>query len=140
MAMPAADFIHNAVKNALIHDGWTITADPYTIEYEEIKVFADLAAERLLAFERDQEKIVVEIKSFVGRSPIHDLEVALGQYALYQSFLEVTAPERKLYLAITDDVYADVFQQKAVQLVVERYRLAIIVVNVKSEKVVQWKS
>jgi len=36
----------------LIKDGWTITADPYKIEYEGIEVFADLAAERILAAER----------------------------------------------------------------------------------------
>lgn len=136
--MPTPDLIHDAVKNALVRAGWTITADPYTIEFEEIRVFADLAAERLLALDRGEEKIVVEIKSFVGRSPIHDLEVALGQYALYQGFLEVTAPERKLYLAIPDDVYADVFAQRAVQHIVERYRLALIVVNVRAEEITQW--
>jgi hypothetical protein len=26
--MPAPDFIHDAVKQALIKDGWTITDDP----------------------------------------------------------------------------------------------------------------
>lgn len=30
--MPVTDFIHDAVRNALVKDGWTITADPYTIE------------------------------------------------------------------------------------------------------------
>src|ERR1700737_2011206 len=118
--MPTADFIHGAVKQALIKDGWTITADPYTIEYEEIRVFADLAAERLLAVERGDQKIVVEVKSFLGRSPVHDLEVALGQYVVYQSLLEMTAPERRLYLAISEDVHADFFEQKAVQLIVRR--------------------
>ena len=42
--MARLDKIHNAVKNALIKDGWKITHDPYTIEYEEITVQADLAA------------------------------------------------------------------------------------------------
>jgi hypothetical protein len=37
--MPALDTIHDAVKNALIKDGWSITADPYMIEYEEINRF-----------------------------------------------------------------------------------------------------
>jgi len=32
--MPPTDAIHTAVKAALIKDGWTITADPYTIQYE----------------------------------------------------------------------------------------------------------
>ena len=36
--------------------------------------------------------------------------------------------------------YADVFEQKAVQLIVQRYRLALIVVNVKAEEIVRWKS
>ena len=29
--MPARDFHHNAVKAALIHDGWTITDEDYLI-------------------------------------------------------------------------------------------------------------
>lgn len=30
--MPRKDHIHEAVKNAFIKDGWTITDDPYRIE------------------------------------------------------------------------------------------------------------
>jgi hypothetical protein len=30
--MPAKDFFHNAVRTALIKDGWTITDDPLKIE------------------------------------------------------------------------------------------------------------
>ena len=44
--MPARDVYHNAVKTALIKDGWTITADPYIIAYEDTQLFADLAAEK----------------------------------------------------------------------------------------------
>ena len=29
--MPAKDIYHDAVKNALIKDGWTILADPFLI-------------------------------------------------------------------------------------------------------------
>jgi hypothetical protein len=78
------DLIHDAVKNALIKDDWTITHDPYPIQYEEVKLSADLGAERTLAAERGNEKIVIEIKSFVSRSPIQDLKLALGQYNLVQ--------------------------------------------------------
>ena len=41
--MPAKDVYHDPVKNALIKNGWIITADPYPIKYEEVKLFADLA-------------------------------------------------------------------------------------------------
>lgn len=33
--MPAKDIYHDAVKHALISDGWWITADPYMIKYED---------------------------------------------------------------------------------------------------------
>ena len=44
--MPAKDLYHDAIRNALEKSGWTITDDPLTIEYEEVRVFADLAAEK----------------------------------------------------------------------------------------------
>lgn len=98
--MAQLDKIHDAVKNALIKDGWRITADPFEIRFKDIRVYADLAAERPFAAERNGEKIVVEAKSFVGRSSVSEFEKALGQYNLYLSFLEETSPEYKLFLAI----------------------------------------
>lgn len=50
---------HNEVKNALIKDGWTITDDPYIIKYEDAELYADLAAEKPIAAERQGQKIVV---------------------------------------------------------------------------------
>jgi hypothetical protein len=47
--MARRDKIHNAVKNALIKDGWVITADPYHIKAGDIQVYADLAADRPIA-------------------------------------------------------------------------------------------
>jgi hypothetical protein len=51
--MPAKDFYHEAVKNALIKDGWVILADPYRIKYKDAELFADLAVERPLAAEQN---------------------------------------------------------------------------------------
>ncbi len=135
----AKDIIHDAVKNALIKDGWTITADPFYIKYAEFELFADLATERSpLAAEKDGEKIVVEIKTFAGRSFVKDLQQALGQYQIYLSLLEMVASERTLYLAISSFVYNDLFTQKAARLVTQRYNLKLLVVNIHQEKVVQW--
>jgi hypothetical protein len=47
--MAAADRIHDAVRNALVKDGWTITEDPFTIDYEEVTLLADLGASVPLA-------------------------------------------------------------------------------------------
>jgi XisH protein len=136
--MPAIDKIHNAVRNALIKDGWLVTHDPYVIQFEEITLFADLAAERALAVERAGRKIVVEVKSFSGASPVQDLKMALGQYDLYRGFIELTDPERELYLAISDSTYRSVFAQRAIQVIVQRYQLPLIVVDIQTEEVVTW--
>lgn len=85
--MPAKDFIHDKVKNALIKDGWIITDDPFTLEYEDATAFVDLGAERVIAAEKDSQKIAVEIKSFVGRSALQEIEAAIGQYMVYLYFL-----------------------------------------------------
>lgn len=138
LGVATLNFIHNAVKNALLKDGWIITADPYTIRYEEVILFADLAAERPIAAERSGRKIVVEVKSFISPSLIHDLKNALGQYSLYLGFLELTEPDRKLYLAISETIHTSLFSQKAIQMIVRRYQLPLLVVNVEAEEIVAW--
>lgn len=103
--MPAKDLYYDAVKSALIKDSWTILADPYLIKYKDIDLYADLAAERPISVEREGQKIVVEIKSFVGRSLMTDFHLAVGQYKVYQTLLQETVPECDLYLAIDDITY-----------------------------------
>ena len=125
----ARDRIHATVKQALVNDGWTITADPYEIEYEGVKVYADLAAEAPLAAEKAGRKIVVEIKSFLGRSFIHEFETALGQYLLYQKLLRQTAPEYQLYLAVSDEVYDDFFSLGGIRFIVQDTPLALLIVS-----------
>lgn len=66
--MPAKDIYHDAVKNALIKDGWTITVDPYYIIYKKLRLIADLGAERSLSAQKGNDKIVIEIKSFLNPS------------------------------------------------------------------------
>ncbi|MEA5476510.1 element excision factor XisH family protein [Pseudanabaena galeata UHCC 0370] len=63
--MPAQDIYHEAVKNALIKDVWMITADPYLIRYKDVDLFADLAAEKPIAAERQGKKIVVEVSCWL---------------------------------------------------------------------------
>ncbi|WP_228051599.1 XisH family protein [Sphaerospermopsis aphanizomenoides] len=96
--MSARDTYHEAIKNALIKDGWMIIRDPYTIKYEEIQLFADLLADRTLEIERNGQQIIVEVKSFISRSPMRELETALGQYIIYRTLLKVILPEAKIYL------------------------------------------
>jgi len=45
--------------------------------YKDVDLFADLAAEKPIAAERQGQKIVVEVKSFLSSSPMRDFELAL---------------------------------------------------------------
>ncbi len=137
--MPRKDTIHEAVKTALIKDGWTVTHDPYVLKLGEENMQVDLAAQRLLAAERAEQKIAVEIKSFIGRSPVNDLQNALGQYQLYLGALEIVEPERKLYLALGKAAYNELNEMETFHMVIRRFGVALIVVELLSEEVVQWK-
>jgi len=136
--MPASDLIHDAVKAALIKDGWTITDDPFVISYEDAMLYADLAAEKTLAAVRAERRIVVEIKSFLGPSLYYDWEQALGQYEVYRRLLQVTDPERELFLAVGASVFHEFFQRKSVQTVVALARVKIVVIRLDTQEVEQW--
>jgi len=136
--MPSRDLYHDAVKQALIKDGWLITADPYIIKYEDAELYADLGAEKTLAAERQGQKIVVEIKSFVGKSMMYDFHTALGQYIVYRDLLQLTAPDRILYLAIDDLVYTDFFQRQSITVITRQNQLRLIVVDTQQETIQEW--
>ena len=74
----AKDKIHDLVKQTLINDGWTITHDPYIIETEDVEYEIDLAAEKILAAEKQGEKIAVEVKSFLATSFVYEFHRILG--------------------------------------------------------------
>jgi hypothetical protein len=123
----AKDIIHNSVKNALIKDGWKIIADPFQLDYEEFTLFADLAANKSFVAEKDRQQIVVEVKSFIGRSFVKDLQYALGQYEMYRDCLEMASSGYTLYLAINEHVYFNFFTQKASQMIVNKHNMKIMI-------------
>jgi hypothetical protein len=137
--MPQRDVYHWAVREALIRDGWTITHDPYTVTFGERYALVDLGAELTLAAERSGRKIAVEIKSFVGRSPVADLGEALGKYLLYRSWRRRTEPERVLYLAIDTYTARDVFADVSAQVLLEDDAVRLLVVDVAQERIEEWK-
>jgi hypothetical protein len=136
--MPRKDRIHEAVKNALVKDGWTITDDPFRIVYEDADVYADLRIARSDADSTVQRALIIEIKGFTGGSPLHSLENALGQYELYRIYLRSVAPEDKLYLAVRLTTYEEQFTRPAFAIIIEEKSLPLLVVDTEREEVVQW--
>ncbi len=135
--MPAKDLYHNAVKNALIRDGWTITADPYSIRYKKLRLLADLGAKRSLSAQKGDEKIVVEVKSFINLSFISDLQKAVGQYIIYRNFLEITDPEQIIYLALSQIVYELNFDD-IIEIIIDANKIKLIIVDTDKEVITKW--
>ena len=137
--MPAKDLFHENVKAALVKDGWKITNDPLALKWEARNLYVDLGGEKIFAAEKGEQKVAVEIKSFVSVSEVKDLENALGQYFLYLIVLREKEPKRKLYLAVTEEIFLDFFHEKDLGgLVIKGYNLSIIVFNPMKEEIVQW--
>ncbi|HIE02202.1 MAG TPA: hypothetical protein EYP59_18275 [Thiotrichaceae bacterium] len=138
--MPAKDIYHQAVKNALIKAGWTITHDPYTISFGQTNVFVDLGAERVIAAEKENEKIAIEIKSFRNASDIHDLENAIGQYVFYRSLIKRLEPTRQLFLAVPKSVFISTLEEPIVRPVLEDLNIALMAFEPEEEVIVKWTS
>ncbi|GAX37421.1 element excision factor XisH family protein [Nodularia sp. NIES-3585] len=134
----AKDKFHDAVKNALIKEGWTITNDPLFILFGGVDLYVDLGAEKMLAAQKDNQKIAVEIKSFLGDSTISEFHQALGQLLNYRLILRRKEPERVLYLAVPLDIYESFFKLEFTQIAITDYQLKIIVYNIEQEVISQW--
>lgn len=136
--MSAKDVFHQAVKQALQKEQWVITDDPLKFKFGDVNFQVDLGAERVLAAQKAGEKIAVEIKSFLNPSAITDFYNALGQFLSYRLALEVTEPERLLYLAVPLDAYQTFFQLDFAQVATQKYQVPLIVYDPVKEAIAQW--
>jgi hypothetical protein len=136
--MSARDKFHDIVKNALIKDDWQITNDPLFLKAGGVEFYIDLGAEKLLAAERDGQKIAVEIKSFVNASTITDFHLAIGQFINYRTALRLEQPDRILFLAMPSYTHEMLFSKEFPRVVIEEYKIGLLIYDVKKEIIAQW--
>ncbi|MGB3692746.1 MAG: element excision factor XisH family protein [Spirulinaceae cyanobacterium] len=115
-----------------------MTDDPLRLKIGRRAVMIDLGAKKLLAAERGEQKIAVEVKSFLGPSAMNDLENALGQFILYAKILAEQEPDRLLYLAINLPVFKEIFSEEVGQLVMETTELRLIVFDATTKEILKW--
>ncbi|MFN8487366.1 MAG: element excision factor XisH family protein [Caldilineaceae bacterium] len=132
------DAIHAAVKRALINDGWSILSEHFRMQLGRYKLFADLAAERTLAAERNGRKILIEIKSFSGRSYIKELQQALGQYRMYLDAVELTKLGYDVYLAVGREVYDEFLSHPEIEHLLQRNQVRLVIIHLEQAKVTKW--
>lgn len=141
--MAAKDVYHEAVKEALKKDRWQVTKDPLYLAVGGVEMYIDLGAEPLIAAEKDDEKIAVEIKSFLLPSTISEFHTAVGQFLNYRRALRATEPERRLYLAVPLEIYKTFFKTffalPFIQEGVAEYQLRLLVYEPEEKVIVLWQ-
>ena len=138
--MSARDTFHELVRTALEKEGWIITHDPYHIDLGFVDFYIELGAELLLAATKDEEKIAVEIKTFLAASTIYEFHTAIGQFINYRIALEDDDPERRLYLAVPLDVYKRFFRYPFIQTVIVRNKIPLLVYDTQKQEIAEWIS
>jgi len=136
--MSRQDRFHQAVRTALEKDGWTITHDPLRLKVGTLRLQVDLGAEKLIAAEKGNQKIAVEIKSFLRASKITDFYQAFGQFLPYKVALKRVEPDRIIYLAIPDSTYEELFGEILIQDLLEVYPVKLIVYSPENEEIQSW--
>lgn len=138
--MSAKDKFHRVVKVALEKEGWNITDDPLYLSFGGVDVYIDLAAEKLIVAEKENQKIAVEVKSFIGSSTISDFHLAMGQFINYRTILQQRDPKRILYLAIPEAAYTSFFLLEFTQIIITNYDLKFIVYDIAKEVILKWQN
>ena len=88
--------------------------------------------------DKEGQKIAVEVKSFIGHSETKDLELALGQFALYHAILEDSEPARRLFLAIPKEAHTALFTEPIGLELLRKDRLRLIVFEPDRGVILQW--
>ncbi|NES22336.1 MAG: fatty-acid oxidation protein subunit alpha [Symploca sp. SIO3E6] len=132
------DSFHEAVKHALEKEGWTITHDPLPLNIGNLRLEVDLGAEKLIAAQKGNRKIAVEVKSFLRASKITDFYQAFGQFFPYKVALQRLEPERTIYLAVPGSVYEELFGEILIQDLLEQYPIKLIVYTPDQEIIQSW--
>lgn len=135
----AKDKYHEHVKQALIKDGWTITHDPYRLKIGSKDIFIDLGAERLLAAEKGDEIIAVEVKSFPRLSFLADFYEAIGKFITYEDALLKKEPGRKLFLAVPEVIFEEEMEhEELIETVLENRHIHLLIFNIDQKSIVKW--
>jgi XisH protein len=137
----AKDVYHQTVRTALEKEGWVVTHDPFRIPKKKIgaKLEIDLGLERVIIAQKDTEKIVVEVKSFLKISLIHEFHSVLGQYLNYEIGLEKINSDRALFLALPESAFEDLCAMPLFHASVQKFGIKLIVFEPENETITLWK-
>ncbi len=137
----ARDIFHGLVKEALENEGWTITHDPFPLHTrKQGGLMTDIGAEKVIVAEKENERIAVEVKSFVHISILHDFLLAVGQFYVYRKILDKNDPERTLFVALPEFVFERIIKFDWAKEVVSGLDMKFILYDTNLKIITAWKN
>lgn len=133
--MPAKDRYHDAVKHALITDGWQIEDEQFPLTIDQRNLWIDIQASK-----GDPRLIIlVEVKELADvDSAVEALANALGKIELYRVALQAAKLTYPLFMAVTKESYEGILSETLGQLALNRARIPLIVFDHEAERIIQW--
>ncbi len=133
--MPAKDRHHDAVKRALIKDGWSVTAEQVKLSFGDRYLWIDMQAEK-----QDQQRIIlVEVKELDDvSSPVEALASAVGKYLLYRLGITYTPQNIPLFLAVSEASYVGILSTIMGQSVLAQTQISLLIFDPEQEIIVKW--
>lgn len=131
--MPTKDVFHDAVKNALIKDGWKLLNEVF-----ELRLIEENGSEFVMIFEKDGEKIAVLVERFLSSSQTQDFYFAFGRYLNCRLFLSKTNPDLTLLSAIRTETYQNFFKMTFVSKLVSENKMKLIIYDFISQEIKGW--
>jgi hypothetical protein len=135
--MPRPDSCEAQIVSALLKAGWQVTKRNFALQSGKPGryVYADL---RLADTATGQQIIVVEVKCFPKNTLFDEFYRAYGQYQTYRKALLKNGLSVPLYMAIPVHLYTELISDTLVLEMIEEISLKRIIVDIKTEEIVQW--
>jgi hypothetical protein len=68
----------------------------------------------------------------------YDFHTAFGQYGIYRYFMSDKDSSRKLFLAVSEEVYNSLFLDPDIYAICEDFSINILIFNIENEEITTW--
>lgn len=136
--MSTQDLYHDVVRDALRKDRWRITHTALQLKARAASSAGECWEGPWLIADKDERKVAVAVRSFVGHSNPADITQAWRQLAHSRPRLHAMDSDRVVYLAVRQATYNACFGGTEGNLLLAKEHIQLIVFDPRAEVIVQW--